>query len=51
MGWFLVGTIMDPNPDPDPFLNNNSDFGSNSDSEPIFLVLNSVLIGKLGSGS
>lgn len=49
MGRFEVGTILDP--DPDLFLNTGFGFGSDSDSEPVLLVLDPALIGKLGSGS
>lgn len=44
MEWFRVITILDPEPDPDLFLNNGfgSRYGSNS--EHILLIPNLVLI-------
>lgn len=41
-----VGTILDPK----PFLNNDSNFESNSDLKPVLSVLDTVAIGKSRSG-
>lgn len=43
-GWLQVRTILDL--DQDPFLNNGFSSRSDSDSKPVLLVLNLILIGK-----
>lgn len=45
MAQFRVETILDP--DPNPFLNNSS----GSDSKPVLLALDQVLIEGSGSGT